>query len=142
MFINSSPNSDSKQCSESKLCQVHNMHTHGPGCTHATRWAGRVAPCHGLARPCRGLAPAHIVASPRSCRSAYRLCRRPCCALSLTLSHAQGRAVSQRLPGCVAGPLGRVVGPLGRVVDSLRPYRRAVSWPVSRHTQQPGHAQR
>ena len=139
--MKSSPNSDSKQCSQSKLGQVHSMHTHGLGCVHAACWADRVAQCRGLARPCRGLAPGCIVASPWSCRSAHRPCRRPCCSLSRTLSPAQSRAVLQRLPGRVLRPLGRVAGPLVRVVASPRPYRRAVSWspcctplsPVSRY---------
>ena len=34
--MNSDPNSDSKQCTDSKLGRVHSAHTHGPGCTHAT----------------------------------------------------------------------------------------------------------
>ena len=49
--------------------------------------------------------------------------------------------MSQRLPGRVLRPLGRVAGPLDRVMASPRPYRRAVSWspcctplsPVSRY---------
>ena len=40
MFMNSDPNSDSKQCPESKLGRVHSAHTHGPwlgtGRVHAT----------------------------------------------------------------------------------------------------------
>ena len=123
--MNSSSNSDSKQCSESKLGQVHSMHTHGPGCAHAARWAGRIALCRGLAQPYRGLAPGRIVASAWSCRSVHR----PCCVLSRTLSYAQSRAVSERLPSRVTGPLDHVAGLLGRVVASPRPYRRAVSWP-------------
>ena len=40
--MNSGPNSDSKQCPESKLGQVHSMHTHGLGYAHAASWVGRV----------------------------------------------------------------------------------------------------
>ena len=59
MLMNSVQNSDSEQCTESKLGQVHNVHTHGLGCEHAARWAGRVvahrAPCGGLPLSYRGL---------------------------------------------------------------------------------------
>ena len=68
MFRNSVPTSDSKQCPESKLGQVHSVHTLNPGwaCNvprpraHAARWVvlwscpDRVAAC---GRPCRSLWP-------------------------------------------------------------------------------------
>ena len=52
--MNSGLNSDSEQCTESKLGRVHSAHTHGPscmhvgralrlGCAHAVRWV----PCCG-----------------------------------------------------------------------------------------------
>ena len=34
--MNSDPNSDCEQCTESKLGWVHSAHTQGPGCTHTT----------------------------------------------------------------------------------------------------------
>ena len=77
--MNSAPNSDCKQCTESKLGRVHSVHTLNPGYAHTTRalHLGRVtAPCCNAhwavlqrAWPCRSVvSPAHprCVVAPRS----------------------------------------------------------------------------
>ena len=81
--MNNVPNSDSEQCTESKLGWVHQVHT----LTQAARTAPR--PCAqrrvaGLAWPCRrpGLAvsqawPGRVVAPSRPCRRHRRSCHRP-----------------------------------------------------------------
>ena len=55
MFLNSDPNCDSEQCTESKLCQVHKVHTLNPGYAHSAprprvkhRVAAHTGPCRGL----------------------------------------------------------------------------------------------
>ena len=87
--MNSGPNSDSKQCPESKLGQVHSAHTHGLGCA-----LGR--PCSAVSlcalAPCRRLGPAVSLRTPD------RIARRP---------------------GRVAGPSGRVARTPGRVARTL-----------------------
>ena len=73
MFMNSDPNSDSKQCPESKLGWVHKVHTQGPGCAHTARTLrpGRATPRSGAVSWRR------IVAPLRLCRSVHWLCRAP-----------------------------------------------------------------
>ena len=97
--MNSDPNNDLEQCTESKLGQVHNAHTHGPRCAQAPR-----ALLHVVARPgpYRAPLPSRVAPVPSRvvvlpCNIAVRtraLARRvaaPCFALCRT----QGRAVSQ-----------------------------------------------
>ena len=75
--MSSVPNSDSEQCTESKLSRVHSAPILGPAYAHTApcRWPGRVA---GLAWQCRSTrpavsqrTPAHRVAAPPP-RSAAR----------------------------------------------------------------------
>ena len=58
MLMSNVPNSDSKQCPESKLGQVHSEHKLNPGYAHAARalCSGRVH--SAVLRPCRRRAPA------------------------------------------------------------------------------------
>ena len=90
--MNSGPNSDSKQCTESKLGWVHQVHTLNPACSPRSAVsqpvAGRVAGFAG-----------RVAAYSRSCR---RLGQHwvSCCAPS-SVSHASC-AVSWYLPGRVA----------------------------------------
>ena len=94
--MNSDPNSDCKQCTESKLGWVHNAHTQGPGCAHALpRLRTRCAQAARTLRPSRAQAARWVpcrcalgaVSWPplrlcrRSCRSAHWQCCRPCRAL-------------------------------------------------------------
>ena len=65
--MNSGPNRDSKRCPESKLGQVHSVHTLDPGYEHAARALSCVT---GLALPCRR--------SPLSCRCAHAHASAPC----------------------------------------------------------------
>ena len=105
--MNSDPNSDSEQCTESKLGRVHSAHTHGPGCEHAACalhpgrshsgcWApccdARWAPCRSARwAPCRGARwalswpparPCHSCALP--CRCAHARTGSPCCSPPLS----------------------------------------------------------
>ena len=77
--MNSVLNSYSKQCTESKLSQVHSAPTLGPACAHTTCALRRVA---GLARPCRRLGPAVSQAWPGRVAAHAQSCRvhRRCCA--------------------------------------------------------------
>ena len=59
--MNSVPNSDSEQCTESKLSRVHNAPTLGPACAHAACLAGRVV-VHQA--PCRRPGPAMYQRTP------------------------------------------------------------------------------
>ena len=56
MFMNSVPNSDSEQCTESRLGWVHRVHTLNPGWAPTARWAGLIV-AHQA--PCRGRVAAH-----------------------------------------------------------------------------------
>ena len=144
--MNNVPNSDSKQCPESKLGQVHSVHTLNPGyaCTaqrpsaHATRWAllwpclGRVvvwplprahsAPCRAVAAPYRSVSLLY--------RSAWCAISRPKAApLSATIQFLYRDPLLTRPRACaLPHPLtcGRSCrGPcLGRIVGLPRPYRR------------------
>ena len=68
--MNSVPNSDSEQCTKSKLGWVHQVHTLTQpvrtGRAHCSRWA-----------PCRGVRCAVSWPPPRSYRGRARLCRKP-----------------------------------------------------------------
>ena len=79
--MNGVPNSDSEQCTESKLSRVHSAPILGPACTHTT--------------PCRRLGPpGHVAGLALQCRSAHERasasCRRPC-----AICHVAHRIVSQ-----------------------------------------------
>ena len=136
-------NSGHEQCpnSDSKLGQVHSVHAHGPGCSHATRWADRIV---ASSPSCRRLCPvvswscptvsqrrvvryaARCVAHRAQCRSAVSHPSR---------SHRGARpAVSQH---CIttrsaarprARSSGLITGPLGRIAAQL-----VVSWPSRGH---------
>ena len=68
--MNSVPNSDSEQCTESKLSRVHSAPILGPAYAHTApcRWPGCVA---GLAWQCRKKTPGRVAAHARApCRRA------------------------------------------------------------------------
>ena len=71
--MNSVPNSDLEQCTESRLSWVHLVHTLTQaaftGHAHCTQAA--------MSRPCHGPMPDRIVACGRPCRRSGRPCRRP-----------------------------------------------------------------
>ena len=103
--MNSVPNSDSKQCPESKLGWVHTL---GPGCVHVEHWAGRVV-VHQA--PYRRPPPVVSWPSSLSCRSAHwscrrlyrRSCRKSCHALCRTPCHrAPARAAMRRVAASLA----------------------------------------
>ena len=127
--MNSDPNSDSEQCTESKLGRVHSAHTHGLGCAQAVR-ALRPGRSHNAVSwravaSCRGC--------PQSCRMPCRkLCRRSCSALTLPCCHpfqsrykncitTQAYAVRhvERAVAHIAAPLCSVATPLCRVATPL-----------------------
>ena len=72
--MNSVPNSDSEQCTESKLSRVHSAPTLGPGCAQAARALRRVM---ARARPYRSPLPGHVVPVPE-CVVAVLLRTRAC----------------------------------------------------------------
>ena len=98
--MNSDPNSDSKQCTESKLSQVHRVHTEGTQATctlslgraHAARWA----PYCGAFRPCRPLCHATC----RHPQSRYRGVTLPGRRF-VALDHALCRALCHRPPDSI-----------------------------------------
>ena len=90
--MNSVPNNDSKQCTESKLGWVHRVHTLNPSCAPQ---AVRKAPCRGArwGRP-RLTFDRRCRACARRCRACARPCRactRPCraCARPCHCPHAR-----------------------------------------------------
>ena len=97
--MNSDPNSDLEQCTESKLGQVHNAHTHGPGCAQA--------PCallHVVARPGPYRAPlpsrvapvpSRVVVVPCNITARTRALEHRVAAPCFALCRTQGCAVSQ-----------------------------------------------
>ena len=89
--MNSVSNSDSKQCTESKLGWVHRMHTLNPNCAPTAR---ALRPGRARTTPCRGVQCAMSQAQHRLCRKPPRsyhgcvaartrallcLVSRPCC---------------------------------------------------------------
>ena len=132
MFMNSVQNSDSKQCTESRLGWVHRVHTLNLGCAPIARWAGRVvahrgcimAPLSAVSRLCPAISwPCHRahVRAGTPCRSSLRSrykklyrdpspCRSPCsarccvCRSAPMLCHRALGTVSQPLARCVATP--------------------------------------
>ena len=74
MLMNSVSNSDSEQCTESKLSRVHSAPTLGPGCAQAARALRRVM---ARARPYRDPLPGHVVPVPE-CVVAVLLRTRAC----------------------------------------------------------------
>ena len=104
--MNSVPNSDSEQCTKSKLSRVHSAPILGPAYAHTApcRWPGRVA---GLAWQCRSTrpavsqrTPAHRVAAPprallravsRSQQVVSWPCPRPCRNLSCDTTQRPSR---------------------------------------------------
>ena len=126
--MNSAPNSDSKQCLESKLSWVHKVHTQRT-LVARTLLLGRA---HTTPRPSAQRRVASLPSvvswpSSRPCRRSCRaLCRSPC--HSFLSSVALFPAVSWRMPGRVAA--------LYRDTLSARPRARArrptvsqPSWP-------------
>ena len=77
--MNNDPNSDSEQCTESKLGRVHSPHTHGPGCAQAAR-ALRLGREHSAVSQ-RALG--RVMAHRASYRGRARSCCRPCYARTL-----------------------------------------------------------
>ena len=67
--MNSDPNSDSEQCTESKLGRVHNAHTHGPGCAQTARAlqcvVARAGPYRGPLPCCVAPVPGRVAACTR-----------------------------------------------------------------------------
>ena len=126
--MNSVPNSNSEQCTKSKLGRVHNAHTHGPSCSHAARWAGCIM-AHQAS--CRGRVAAHA----RSYRALYRaslvvgsstvsqLYYASCCCLYRDTPSA--KAVLARTP-LTRGPA--VSGPVSAVSWRMLSYIMAKSW--------------
>ena len=111
--MNSVPNSDSEQCTESRLGQVHSVH---PPMAQVARWAGRiVAPVAvswltrrrviGVHQPCRSACPAVSRAVPRAV---------------LLRAHVRCCAPCHSLLGRIAGLLGRVVALPSRIVGPCR----------------------
>ena len=76
--MNSDPNSDSEQCTKSKLGRVHSAHTHGPGCAHYAQAAR--TPSVGRRVVARRASYRGRVA-PRA-RHVTALCRTHCCSVS------------------------------------------------------------
>ena len=121
--MNSDPNSDSEQCTESKLGRVHSAHTHGPGCAHA---ASVLRPGHahnamsqrtlasypGKARPC------HERVAARTGRVASRVVRARC--------HVVGRvSYGHAVVSITIQILYRNTGPYRAPCRArARPYRR------------------
>ena len=142
--MNSGPNSDSKQCPESKLGQVHSVHTLDPGCAHAARSLRLGPQCHVVSwralAPCRGCAPAvsqpvagFVMAMSQACRCGYAVVSLLVCITSLYTTAPLGHdtslyhnkllvacRVARRiacLPGCVAA-LARSCSGLSRDTPS------------------------
>ena len=66
--MNSYPNSDCKQCTESKLCWVYSSHTQNPGCAHTARSAHVVGAAARTARWSRSQ-PAQVALAARASRA-------------------------------------------------------------------------
>ena len=146
--MNSVPNSDSKQCLESKLGQVHSVHTLNPGCAHYAQ-AAHTAPCRrpGLvvSQACIG----RIVAPSRPCRKHVLPCRCTHAPAVVSYRCAHARAVAschsslghdtklyRNTSPCLVGTARRVA--------RTAPYRgascaisQAVSLPLLRHKCRP-----
>ena len=120
MSMNSDPNSDCKQCTESKLGWVHNAHTKGSGCAHSVP-----RPRLHYAQVARALLPGrahgavswrtrrHIVAPFLPCRRRLLPCRR---------AHASAVVSCRSLPAAIQ-KLYSDIEPL--------PHARACSYIVS-----------
>ena len=112
--MNSVPNSDSEQCTESKLSRVHSAPTHSLGCAlrHVVAHAG----------PYRGPLPDRVALVP------YR--ERLCPTVSLP-ARSCWRAVSQLYVALRAAPCrspsSRIAHLLRRIVAHTRPYRSAAA---------------
>ena len=150
--MNSDPNSDSEQCTKSKLGRVHSAHTHGPGCAHsAVSWHALgciVAPSSAVSRLCSAV----------SCRCTYARVGSPCRSdAAFTLSHdtrnciatqSLPHAVSRALPhvSLLSAPCRRALrSSIAALVTMCRDTRFAppvtIHPFVSRHTpQRPSHA--
>ena len=105
-----SQNSDSELCTESRLGQVHNVHT---PMAQAACWAGRVM-AHQV--PCRRPLPTVSWPSSRSCRSSHRSCRRPCWPCRVLYLGLCRRVPASAAARRVAGLLGHVACTVGRIV--------------------------
>ena len=111
--MNSIPNSDSEQCTESKLSRVHSAPTLGPACAHTTRALHRVASlaqsCH---RPGLAISWPCVDTRPRTLLRAISQAPRPCRAPVVRVA-----ALLRRVVGHWRGP------PLARPLVVLRPKR-------------------
>ena len=117
---------------------MHSVHTHGPGCTNAAGWAGRVG-----AHRCR------IVASPRPGRACARSCHSRVVEHRRRVAGRLLRAMSRVGSRRVAAPTRSCHGPVspcarGRCSASYRrpsrPRRSVVSQPycaILRHNSRP-----
>ena len=105
--MNSVLNSDSEQCTKSKLSRVHNTPTLGPGCAQAA-----------CTVPCCGARWAVTWPPPRPCRASAWLCR---CAHAMSQRRV-ARCVARRATPC-RSPSGRIARLLGSIVAHARPYR-------------------
>ena len=126
--MNSAPNSDSKQCPESKLSWVHRVHTQRtlaasalrPGHSHNVRWAL----CRGRAQPCRRHPPAvSLRARARWHAVSQRLglpCRSlPACNTKIVSRHRAPAPCAPRALQCMSQLLASYRGALLRRIAAL-----------------------
>ena len=102
-------NSDSEQCTKSKLGWVHQMHTLAQPARTGHAHCAQASHVAAVSWSCRGPVPGRIVACGRSCRKPGRPCRRPGPCLART-----ARLITC-LPGCVV----HCIATQSRVATSL-----------------------
>ena len=133
--MNSVPNSDSEQCTKSKLSRMHNAPTLGPACAHIGSALHHVA---GLARPCRRLGPTvsqrtpgHVAAHAQPCLALFH----EQCSRTPSRSAARRVAASlavSRAQSSVSWPCSRPCRGLSRSYRGCPSmHRSAISWPGS-----------
>ena len=119
--MNSDPNRDCEQCTESKLGRVHSAHTHGPGCTRTTLRpcaqrcvAARTRSCHASCRNAPGRVTASCHHPPVTIQKLYRdpnLCHAHC-----ALCRARCRAYRS-----APAPYRRALGAISQPCHDTRP---------------------
>ena len=134
------PNSDSKQCPESRLDWVHTLN---PAARRLRPGRARWAPCRGAPGAVSQASPDRIVAflsaMSQACPAVSSLARRVVAALPSPPVTIQNFIVTQ-VPAArrVARSAARVAAPLHRVAVCWAPCRRALG-AVSRHKAAPNH---
>ena len=135
--MNSVPNNDSKQCTESKPGWVHQVHTLAQLARTLRRVVGLACPCRRPSLAVSQAWPGRVVAPSRQCRRHRRSCRRPARPCRrLYRDTPSTKAMRARRVACCRGcrsPKRRIVAHRGHVAACIAAILRYKSRPYPQY---------